>query len=440
MEETVDYYPLGKLNFSDSKGKLNDFTIYKEDKRILRELGKRKAEIAEDSKQQQKISLWKDLNSLKKVRPLVWINEIPWHEMDIDGELRLETRTRFSQYLETRLKRSIYLWKHMPVDSIVESILPCYLVIDNNGFGISEQIDIATTDKDSDIVSREFTPQILNEDDIQKIKNPKITLDQEATTKKYQIMSDIFEGILKVEKRGIPGFWFAPWDELIRWWGVQEALADLALRPDLVHKVMDKLTGAYLHMLDQYEDQDLLNLNNCNYRIGSGGLGYTDELPGKDFDPDHIKASNIWGSGAAQIFSGVSPEMHQEFSLAFEIKWMKRFGLNYYGCCEPLSRKMEILEKIPNLRKISMSPWVDLNQAAEALKDNYVFSYKPNPSIFAEDSWDPEGIKKKLSEDLEKIKNCRVEIIMKDISTVKYKPQRLWEWAEIAMDTVNEFE
>ena len=30
--------------------------------------------------------------------------------------------------------------------------------------------------------------------------------------------------------------------------------------------------------------------------------------------------------------------------------------------------------------------------------------------------------------------NCHVEIIMKDISTVRYKPKRLWEWAAIAME------
>ena len=29
-----------------------------------------------------------------------------------------------------------------------------------------------------------------------------------------------------------------------------------------------------------------------------------------------------------------------------------------------------------------------------------------------------------------------LEYILKDISTVKYKPQRIWEWADIAMKTV----
>ena len=31
---------------------------------------------------------------------------------------------------------------------------------------------------------------------------------------------------------------------------------------------------------------------------------------------------------------------------------------------------------------------------------------------------------------------CHVEMIMKDISTVKYEPQRLWEWETICMEEV----
>jgi hypothetical protein len=35
--------------------------------------------------------------------------------------------------------------------------------------------------------------------------------------------------------------------------------------------------------------------------------------------------------------------------------------------------------------------------------------------------------------DLETARGCHIEIIMKDVSTVRYQPQRLWEWEKIAM-------
>ena len=42
MEELTDYYPLGKSSFLDTQEKLTDFTVYDEDKKILRELAKEK--------------------------------------------------------------------------------------------------------------------------------------------------------------------------------------------------------------------------------------------------------------------------------------------------------------------------------------------------------------------------------------------------------------
>jgi hypothetical protein len=27
--------------------------------------------------------------------------------------------------------------------------------------------------------------------------------------------------------------------------------------------------------------------------------------------------------------------MHEEFALQYEKRWLERFGLTYYGCCEP---------------------------------------------------------------------------------------------------------
>ncbi|NQT66969.1 MAG: hypothetical protein HQ569_05280 [Actinobacteria bacterium] len=428
------------MSLSPNPGeKFDNYNYTKKDKQILRELAEKKAEIASSEINSQKIKMWEALNDLKQVRPLVWINEIPWHEMNVDDELTLKTSNNFTKILETRLRRTIYRWNHMRADMVVEPTMPCYLEVKNTGFGISEVVSVAKTDKESAVYSRGFQSQIDNEEDIEKIKNPKVIYFKEDTDAKFDIMEDIFNGILKVEKSGYPGFWFSPWDELIRWWSVEKLLTDLIMRPELVHKTIKRLVDAYLFQLDQYEELDLLALNNCNYRIGSGGLGYTKELPSKNFNPNKIKAKDLWGNSTAQIFSDVSPDMHNEFAIRYEVKWMERFGLNYYGCCEPLHKKIDILKKVPNLRKISISQWANLEIGAKNIGRDYVFSYKLSPSIFVYDTWDADSMKRKLTENLKKIKDCNVEILMKDISTVKYKPQRLWEWTKIAMEVVNSF-
>jgi hypothetical protein len=183
---------------------------------------------------------------------------------------------------------------------------------------------------------------------------------------------------------------------------------------------------------------NLLSLDANNTRIGSGGYGYTDELPGEPFDAEYVRPQNMWGCSNAQIFSEVSPQMHWEFAVEHDMRWLKRWGLTYYGCCEPLDGKIDILRRIPNLRKISVSPWCDTARVVEGIGPVFVMSRKPNPAILAEDVWQPDRARNDLREFLEQAEGCHVELIMKDISTVRYHPQRLWQWAEIAVQVAEE--
>jgi hypothetical protein len=416
-----------------------NIAIPQKDISILRRLAEQQAEIAALPAQREKMELWRKLNQLEPVRPLVWINEIPWHEMDVDGELTLQTSHPWAQGIETGLRRLVYQWKHMPGDMIVDDYLTCNKVIYSTGVGLQEDVEIVMTDAASDVVSRRFHRQIVEPEDIEKILMPQVSYDLEATEDNYAVMCQVFGDILPVRLVGKKGTWFAPWDELIRWWGVEEAMIDLIERPEMVNEAVSRLMDAYLYELDQWDALNLLSRNDDNTRIGSGGYGYTDELPGSIYDPEHIHPQTMWGCATAQIFGPVSPAMHWKFSLRHELRWLERWGLAYYGCCEPLDIKMGILRRIPNLRKVSMSPWVDLERAVQEVQDNYVFSRKPNPAVLAEDTWRPGHARQELSQFLEKARGCHIEIILKDISTLRYRPGRLWEWEKMAMELVAEY-
>jgi len=195
------------------------------------------------------------------------------------------------------------------------------------------------------------------------------------------------------------------------------------------------MVDAWMTMLDQFVQLNVLALNNHNTRIGSGGYGYTTALPGTPYDGHAVKPHNLWGCSNAQIFSEISPDMHWEFALRHDLRWLKRWGLTYYGCCEPLDKKLDILKRIPNLRKVSASPWCQAEKIIAGLGTHYVISHKPNPAILAEDQWHPQRARLALREFLDKTGGSgHVELIMKDISTVRYQPHRLWEWEKIAME------
>jgi len=409
------------------------------DKDVLKRLAAEIASIAALPVHREKAELWRKLNDLESVRPMVWINEIPWHEMDVNGELTVRSSHPWARELETRLRRTIYQWNHMPGDMIVGSALDCPLAIHSTDFGIHEDVEIARTDAASDIVSRHFRVQIKDPEDIEKIRMPQVTHDAETTAVTFAAMQDLFADIMPVRKIGQTHIWFTPWDYLIRWWGLQEAMIDLVERPDMVNAAVSRMVDAWMVELDQFVRQNLLSLDSDNTRIGSGGYGYTRELPGPAFDPDRVTPANMWGCSNAQIFSEVSPEMHWEFALRHDMRWLERWGLTYYGCCEPLDNKIHLLRRIRNLRKISMSPWNDFGKVIDQVKGDFVLSFKPSPAIFVEEAWDPEKARACLTSVLDQARGVsHVEVIMKDISTVGYKPERLWDWARVAMKVVED--
>jgi hypothetical protein len=442
MEEEVNIYKFLDLHFCfDNRKSANiDGTfIPQKDKEILRDLAKETASIAEHPIQKKRSRQWERMNDLCQEKPMAWINEVCWHEMNVDNELTLRCETDFCKEIEMRLRQQLYQWNHMQCDMIIEPLIYAPLAISNTGVGLKKEVEVATTDERSDIISRHFVEQINSEDDIAKLKNPVLTHDELKSKIILEIYEDIFMDIIEVQSRGAPGFWFAPWDDIVEWTGVEQALMDLALRPNYMHALISRLSDIAVDVLNQYQKMDLLSSNNNNTRIGSGAYGYTTDLP--NTDNTRFNVSDLWGSAAAQPFSEVSPEMHKEFAIDYEKKWLANFGLNYYGCCEPLHKKIDILSDIPNLRKISISPFVNLEEAAEAVGNKYVFSWKPSPAVFVYNSWDIKTIREYLINSIRVLNkyNCSIEIVLKDISTVQYSPKRLWEWAQVIMEVTNNF-
>ena len=402
------------------------------DKDALRELGKRRGAIAALPVNAERRRLWQAVNELRSERPMVWIFEQPWNEFP-PGELQPTCAHPLCRQIETQFRKELYQWHTMQADMIMPPAVEVPPALHDTGFGIGEQVDVARTDPTSSIVSRHYHIQIKDEADVEKIKMPVITLDQAEWDRRFDVLSDVFNGVLPVEKAGVTGTSVSAWDLLVRLTGVEEILMDIHMRPAYVHRLMERLAAAYDRRIEQWEELNVLGLN--NHRWVGGGYQYTDELPQPDFDPDRVRPVDMWGRSMAQIFSAVSPAAHEEFALQYECRWLNRFGLAYYGCCEPLDKKMDILRKhIPNLRKVSMSPWIDLDTAIEGVGTDLVFSWKPNPAMVAEESWNEDHVRSEIRTTLERLRGMHVEIILKDISTVRHDPQRLTEWSRIAVE------
>ncbi len=404
------------------------------DVRVIHELAAQVAEIAALPVQEEKRALWRRLNACRPERPMVMIDQVCWNEMNLDDELTLRCEDAECRRYEEFLRRTLYQWAHFPVDMVVEPFVRVPKAVYNSGLGIGVLEHTAITDPTNDVVGHSYENQLQDDQDLEKIHQPRITHDPAETERRMAVAHELFDGLLDVRSWGVDPY-LSLWDPISTWMGVENALYALIDRPDFVHRLLERMTVGYLSMLDQLEAQGVLcgpqSLIHCTG-------AYTDELPAPGYDPLKPRTRDIWMFGLAQMFSTVSPAMFKEFEVDYAGRICARFGLVYYGCCDPLDGKMAEVRLIPNVRKVSMSPWADQERGAAQIGRDLVFSRKPNPAFLAMDSWDADLVRADLMSTRQVCERygCPLELILKDISTVRYEPQRLFEWARIAMQVV----
>jgi hypothetical protein len=405
----------------------------KKDISLLRELGKQLAAIAALPVQAEKIALWKDHNTLKPGRPMVTIDQLPWHEINRSGEMNLECSDDFLRQIEYRIRQLLYRWNHFPVDMVVENFIDIPMTIHNLNYGYKIVEETLATDTENDIVSHNYLDQAGSEEALRALTPDKLRVDRDTDAKHLEMANEIFQSIIPVRLKGIE-FHAGVWDRIAQARSVDKILWDIVDRPDFSRKVVEKFVDLSMQTLDQCEQLGILDAD-LQYVHCTGA--YTDDLPADGFDPEKPRANDTWAFGMAQIFSTVSPEMHDEYEIDLVSPLYQRFGLLYYGCCEPLDRKIDIIRKLQNVRKISISPWADIDNAAENIGEDYVYSSKPNPSFIA-NSFMEDAIKDQTQHVLKACRenNCTVELILKDISTVGNNLEYLDRWADTVMALV----
>lgn len=401
---------------------------------ILQELGKQYAQSLADPVNEQRKKLHTAVNDLSPIRPIVLINEVPWNELNQEDELKLSCTDPYLRFVERTLLQILYQWNHFPGDMILPDYFPVPRIIHSSGIGIDVEEHTIATELENQIVSHEYFDHLETEEQLARLHSPVITYDSAETIRQFDLMSDIFQDTLPVRMQGLE-YHVVPWDDIVRYRGATNLLMDLLERPEFMHAIIEKMTSIALDTIHQYEELNLFEPSQLSIHCTSA---LTSDLPKNDFDPDHVRANDVWGRGAAQIFASASPDMHKEFDIDYMKRSLAPFGLNYYGCCEPLHTKIDIVEQIPNLRKISISPWADIDIAAEIIQRKYVLSAKPSPSNVASSQSDIRVIQKELAHLTEACtkNNCSYELILKDISTIGHNPENLVKWEKCAMAMV----
>lgn len=107
--------------------------------------------------------------------------------------------------------------------------------------------------------------------------------------------------------------------------------------------------------------------------------------------------------------------------------------MNGYGCCEPLTDRLDLVLTVSGIRRISISPWADVTVAAEQLGPDYIFSWKPKPMHLVGD-FDEDRIRAYIRKTVElaAVSNAVLEIVLKDTHTCEHHPERFDRWSQTA--------
>jgi len=186
-------------------------------------------------------------------------------------------------------------------------------------------------------------------------------------------------------------------------------------QPESVHRFFEFVCTEGSDFLDWLEAEGLILPNNGEFGVGSGSCGYTDELPRREIkDGENLLPEDCWGFAEAQEAAGLSPDMYAEFIHPYQRRLGDRYGLIYYGCCEPVHLFCATLAQFTNLRKVTVSPWCDQEVMASAAGKRWVLSRKPHPLKFCGKSFDPGDFEAHVKETLDIASDNFVEIIFRD--------------------------
>ena len=394
--------------------------ISTKDRERLRRLAARQAELAALPAMEERRQLWYAHNSLRSDRPVIVV------EMDsFEAETLppLECEEEAAQDMERKLLRSIVHEELIGDDVVVPSSYDVERVFQFREFGLDIKKIRARDSHGRDIGFAWEHPIKDIASDAGKIGSSVYHYDSRATEARLALARDALGDILPVRLvNGSLRWHFAPTAKVVDLMGLEAMMYALVDHPEEMRALFRFIVEDMLALLDWQASESLLMLNNGNDYAGAGSYGFSDELPQADLLPGGpVRPKDLWGNLNSQESIGLSPEMYKEFIFPSYREIARRFGLVYYGCCEPVHGIWEsCISKLPGLRKVSVSPWCDEEFMGNALRGSRViYSRKPSPNYLGvEKEFDQEGFARHMERTISAARGCTLEVIMRDVYTL----------------------
>jgi hypothetical protein len=405
------------------------------DRHRLRELAKQKVEIANDPVNLERKREWYRHRRREPGRPLLLVET--WEIAGlVDAGSGGSCTSEQARPLESYLLVEQYMWNQVRDDHVVLPTINVGWNVSTSNYGVDVNYQHGQGNDAGRGSSRWDAPIKDLEADFPKLKPRTFSVNREPAFQSKAFLDDLFGDILTIELgAGCPWWTMGLTGTLIQLIGLENMMYAMVDQPEGLHRIMAFLRDDHLAFARWVEKEGLLTVNNTDHYIGSGSLGFTEELPAPGYVPGTpARLKDLWVLSESQETLLVSPDMFEEFIFPYQLAIAKEFGLCYYGCCEPVNNRWHVLKRLPNLRAVSVSPWADEAVMAEACGRDVLYCRKPNPAMISTPHVDEDAIRADVRKTLETARGCNVEIVMKDIHTLAGDKLRPARWVQLARE------
>ncbi len=393
---------------------------------LIRDLAEEVLAVWQSPPIQRRRAMWARHIRMEKVEKVPVVVFLIWGDGPLWGEILPDdpiSADPFEADIELQLKQKLWKWKEIPDDDLIRPWVALPLARPKDA-GPLWGVELRVERTEGRGAYRPI-PVVTEAADLKKLSKPSFLWDEAARREVEDRARRLLDDKLPVFFPA-NGMGESPFEHVVRLCGMEALLLSVIDRPAFVHAVMEFVTEGMVSYHREREAARFVSAEGswrrCKVRW--------DDVPG---DGLGLRLKDVWAYVSAQSAASLSPQQYAEFLQPYHERVAALFGATYYHGCEDLTRKIDTITGLPNLRRFHVSPWSDLVVAAQKLGRRYVIEkhvHSPNV-LFA---FTPEETRRELRLALETAGELVMEVHLSDISTIEGEPERLRRWAAIAQE------
>lgn len=401
---------------------------------IVRDLAKQVAEVAALPIQEERRRLWSDHFSLKRTRVPILADFGMWNVWcrEVFSDARMACSDPFYRGYERVLRMRLFQHERVGDDTIQEPWISLMAAVKGSWgelWGMPEAMHAAGVEGGA----ASFDPPLKDWADVDRLRMTHHQVDEEETQRRVARLQEAVDGILEIDVQRSPayiGFMADIATSLAKLRGLETLMMDMYEFPGELHRLLAFMRDGILQNHREAEEAGHFTLTTGHNQAAP----YAGELEWPKANSGPRRRRDIWGFAAAQEYTLISPEFHDEFLFQYQKPVYEQFGLVHYGCCEDLGRKIGLLRSLKNLRSIAVTPVADVAQCATQIGADYAISWRPNPTDMVCYGYDEGRVRRIIRQGLEACRGGYPHIHLKDVETLEGDLTRLGRWVKVAQE------